>query len=294
MGRGLHWLTRLFPSDPSDGEPVDMLRGGAPLWLEAFAMEEADARRLGSALAALAQAFPSRVAPRLERAIAVERWPQSRASVNALRAEGTRAMWAAPTVAAWLRLGHPVCPRDDAYAGYGLRESCFALADWRTQATQQRDRTGLATDAALATLERFMDEHVEPLMLEILAAPTWLVHRGAVAYIRDAARADIPACISALERHVDVPVPNRDNDDFVYGHADALRLLQQLNARVVTAPEGDTGRQNANNLHAPPGLSPRELEDLRGALTTLTHHADARVRACAGALDHALDDAGEP
>ncbi len=294
MSRGLHWLTRLFASDPTEGEPVDMMRDGAPLWVDAFGMSEAEAGRLGQALATIAGAFPSRVALRLERAIAVGRWPQSRTSINALRDEGTGAMWTAPTVAAWLMLAEPVCPRDDAYAGYGLRESCFALADWRNQAAEHRDPASPGVDAALAELERFFDTRVEPMLLGILAKPIWLTHRGVVAYVRDAARGDLSACVAALEAHVDVPVPNGDNGDLVYGHSDALRVLQRLSARLDDAGGAGQGDwQNANNLHAPLPPEPDELAAFRDTLATLAHHPDARVRRAAGALDDALKDAGE-
>jgi hypothetical protein len=292
MSRSLHWLTRLFGSDPTQGEPVDMMREGAPLWADAFGMSEAEATRLGRALATLADTFPSRAAPRLERALVVGRWPSSRSAVNALRDEGTGAMWAAPSVAAWLVLAEPACPRDDAYAGYGLREACFALADWRNQAAQHRDAAAVAVDAALAELERFLDGRVEPALLAILARPIWLVHRGVVAYLRDAARGDLAACVAALEVHVDAPVPNRDNGDLVYGHSDALRVLGQLSARL----EGEDAQgdwQNANNLHAPLAPDPGAIAALRGTLTLLAHHPDAGVRRAAAALDDALDDAGE-
>lgn len=262
-GRWLAGFLGRFAPEPGEPGVTSRQEGDEPLWSRSFTPEQL--LDLEDAISLLEQAYGSRASRRLERSIAVEKWAQTRTTINSLRQEERAALHTAPTIAAWLWQSLQQPPPDD-YSGYGQREACITLADLRLQIDLARLEDGGSVDAALGRMLRFFDEVVEPIMLHILSdMPIDRVHRGAVNYLRRAPLRDRAACVNALEVYIDRPLPDTEDGDYNWGQADGLRLFQELSSSEDAEIEGqDAGvlvRQNVENANPPPGYFAPSLSD---------------------------------
>jgi hypothetical protein len=227
---------------------------------------------LDEAVAAVLRITPSPVVPAWLASIDPRHWPQTRATISAIRRAVPQAVATAPALAGWVMMcaaGAGQTGRSD--EPYAVNEALHVLAELRAEVDAPPPALGPGVASAYRGIAAFLDEVFQPALAELLRAPMRIWHRGAVGYLR-AGRGSGPKVVAIVSRYLaetaDDEPASGERDWFEYARAEAVNALADLDALTSSPSKG-------RRVEGTP-----QIDHL---LWLAEHHPDAEIRA--GALD---------